>query len=59
MRNKSRSKIDILTARDCHSKQKKKKVKLMCSWPGTAIQNNEKSKINMFIAGNCHSKQKM
>ena len=58
MRNKRRSKINMLTARNCHSKQNKK-VKLMCSWPGTAIQNNEKSKINMFIAGNCHSKQKM
>ena len=31
-------------------------VKLICSRPGTAIQNR-KSKIIMFAAGNCHSKQ--
>ena len=32
-------------------------VKLICSRPGTAIQNR-KSKIIMFAAGNCHSKRK-
>ena len=36
----------------------KKKVKLICSWAETAIQNR-KCKINMFMAGNCRSKQKM
>ena len=35
----------------------KAEVKLICSRPGTAIQNR-KSKIIMFTAGNCHSKQK-
>ena len=33
---------------------KTEKVKLICSRPGTAIQNR-KSKINLFTAGNCHS----
>ena len=42
----------MFTAGNCHSK--KKKVKLICSWPGTAVQNR-KSKINMFMAGNCRS----
>ena len=32
-------------------------VKLICSQPGTAIQNR-KRKINMLIAGNCRSKKK-
>ena len=48
----------------------KAEVKLICSRPGTAIQNrkskiimftaikNRKSKTSMFMAGNCHSKQK-
>ena len=49
------SKINMFTARNCHSKQKK--GKLICSWPGTAIQSR-KRKISMFIAGNCRSKQK-
>ena len=35
----------------------KEEVKLICSRPGTAIQNR-KSKISMLIAGNCCSKQK-
>ena len=35
----------------------KEEVKLICSRPGTAIQNR-KSKISMLIAGNCPSKQK-
>ena len=35
----------------------KAEVKLICSRPGTAIQNR-KSKINMFMAGNCRSKKK-
>ena len=38
-------------------KWKKAKVKLICLWPGTAIQNR-KRKNNMFMAENCHSKQK-
>ena len=42
----------MLTAGNCHSKQKK--VKLICSWPGTTIQNR-KSKKNMFMARNCRS----
>ena len=53
--NKSKSKNNLFMAGNCHSKQKK--VKLICSWPGTAIQIR-KSKINMFMAGNCHSNQK-
>ena len=50
--NKSKSKNNLFTAGNCHSKQKK--AKLICSRPGTAIQNR-KSKINLFTAGNCHS----
>ena len=50
--NKSKSKNNLFTAWNCHSKQKK--AKLICSRPGTAIQNR-KSKINLFTAGNCHS----
>ena len=42
----------MFTAGNCHSKHKK--AKLICSRPGTAIQNR-KSKINLFTAGNCHS----
>ena len=38
-------------------KWKKSKIKLICSWPGTAIQNR-KRKNNMFEAENCYSKQK-
>ena len=34
--NKSKSKNNLSTAGNCHSKQKK--AKLICSWPGTAIQ---------------------
>ena len=45
----------MFVAENCYSKQKK--VKLICSWPGTDIQNR-KRKNNMFMAGNCHSKQK-
>ena len=54
--NKCRSKINMLTAGNCHYKKKKKKeeVKLICSWPGTVIQNR-KCKISMFMAGNCRS----
>ena len=33
--NKSKSKNNLFTAGNCHSKQKK--VKLICSWPVTAI----------------------
>ena len=53
----------MFTAGNCYSKQKCSrplktgKVKLVCSWPVTAIQNR-KSKTNMFMAGNCHSKDK-
>ena len=36
----------------------KAEVKLICSRPGTAIQNKKKSKINMFMTANYHSKQK-
>ena len=35
----------------------KAEVKLICSRPGTAIQNR-KSKIIMFMVGNCLSKKK-
>ena len=34
--NKSKSKNNLFTAWNCHSKQKK--AKLICSRPGTAIQ---------------------
>ena len=47
--NKSKSKNNLFTAGNCHSKQKK--AKLICSRPGTDIQNR-KSKINLFTAGN-------
>ena len=35
----------------------KAEVKLICSRPGTAIQNR-KNKTSVFMAGNCHSKRK-
>ena len=53
--NKRKSKNNLFTAWNCHSKQKK--AKLICSRPGTAIQI-KKTKINMSMAGNCHSKRK-